>query len=294
MKRKQNAAEVYLQQWAPETDTYKTFYGALSRIARILDGKNLETFDWGLLRYSDVRGIGAKLVIESGKRAGEPCAPKTKNKMLSALRGVLESAWRDGQIPDEEYRRIKIEHEPGGRTEPSGEYLDDAKIAIVFAALDKMPPRDAALIAIMCACGLRRIEVVRLKKESYISEEIAAYGKGNKHRTVPVTARWQPFIERWVKTLESGAPMFADEFGKPITRAALSYAVNQFFESVNLRRSKGELFSPHDFRRSFITRVSSKSDISIAQKLCGHVSIASTVLYDKRGKDAMKKAVEDL
>ncbi len=166
MKRKQNAAEVYLQQWAPESDTYTTFYGALTRIAVVLGGKDLETFDWGALRYSDVRGIGARLVNTKPGHEGEPLRPSTKNKMLSALRGVLESGWRLGQIPNDEYHKIKIDHERG-KGKPAGRHLDSTEVESLLVALEKYPPRAAALLAILCSCGLRRIELVRLKRESY-------------------------------------------------------------------------------------------------------------------------------
>lgn len=286
MKRKQNAAEVYLQQWSPSTDTYKTFYGALSRIAVVLGGISLETFDWGSLRYSDVRGIGAKLVIESGKRVGEPLRPSTKNKMLSALRGVLESGWRLGQIPNDEYHKIKIDHERG-KGAPAGRHLDSTEVESLLVALDKQPPRTAALLAILCSCGLRRIELVRLKRESYSNGRLTAYGKGNKERVVPVPPRWRSIIERWVCSLSCGEFMFSDSDGKPITRAAVTHAVNSFCESTDMRR-----FTPHDFRRTFITRMSELSDISIASKLAGHASIQTTSGYDRRDMDEMEKAVE--
>lgn len=288
MKRKQNAAEVYLQQWAPETDTYKTFYGALSRIAVVLGGTSLETFDWGALRYSDVRGIGAKLVNTKEGHEGEPLRPSTKNKMLSALRGVLESGWRLGQIPNDEYHKIKIDHERG-KGKPAGRHLDSAEVEVLFKALDNQTPQDAALIAIMCSCGLRRVEIVRLKRESYADGELTAYGKGNKERVVPVPTRWKPFIERWVCSLNCGSFMFADDSGEPMTRAAVSHAVKRFWQSAHIKK-----FSPHDCRRTFITRVSEKADIAVAQRLSGHVNISSTALYDRRGKETDRKATEDL
>ena len=47
---------------------------------------------------------------------------------------------------------------------------------------------------------------------------------------------------------------------------------------------------PHDFRRSFITRVIEEFDLSIAQKLAHHTHIATTASYDM----ALAPQVENL
>lgn len=281
MKRKQNAAEVYLSRWPKGSDTYKTMRGSLDRIAKLFSHNNSDTFDWGVLRYEDTRAVAAKLAAAKLK-------PRTINKMLSALRGALESAWRLGQIPDEEYRRIKIENVPG-RTLASGRRLEDDEVEVLFKAMDAQTPRDAAIIAIMCACGLRRIEMVRLKREDYVDGELTAFGKGNKMRSIPVPPRWQPFIERWCKSVESGSFMFFGDDAAPLTRAAISHVIARFVKSTGMKH-----FSPHDLRRTFITRVNEKSDIAIAQRLAGHANLNTTTIYDRRGKAAEKKAVEDL
>lgn len=281
MKRNQNASSVYLSRWPKDSDTYKTMHGALDRIARLLGGPSADKFDWGEMRYEDTRAIAAKLGDEQLK-------PRTVNKMLSALRGALESAWRLGQIPDEEYRRIKIENVPG-RTLASGRRLEDDEVETVFKAMDAQTPQDAAIIAIMCACGLRRIEMVRLKAEDYVDGELTAYGKGNKMRSIPVPPRWQKFVEDWILPLHPNEPMFTSESGDPLTRAAISHVIARFVKSTGMKH-----FSPHDLRRTFITRVNEKSDIAIAQRLAGHQNLNTTIIYDRRGKAAEKKAVEDL
>lgn len=286
MKRNQNASSVYLSRWPKDSDTYKTMHGALDRIARLLGGPSADKFDWGEMRYEDTRAVAAKLG-DAGLK------PRTVNKMLSALRGALESAWRLGQIPDEEYRRIKIENVPG-RTLASGRRLEDDEVEALFKAMDAQTPQDAAIIAIMCACGLRRIEMVRLKREDYVDGELTAFGKGNKMRSIPVPPRWQPFIERWIVWLKGtdhpSAFMFAGvSEDQALTRAAISHVIARFVKSTGMKH-----FSPHDLRRTFITRVNEKSDIAIAQRLAGHANLNTTTIYDRRGKAAEKKAVEDL
>ncbi|RMN08349.1 Site-specific recombinase, phage integrase family [Pseudomonas savastanoi pv. glycinea] len=49
---------------------------------------------------------------------------------------------------------------------------------------------------------------------------------------------------------------------------------------------------PHDFRRSFITRVIEEFDLSIAQKLAHHTHISTTASYDMRSENERRNVVE--
>jgi integrase len=49
---------------------------------------------------------------------------------------------------------------------------------------------------------------------------------------------------------------------------------------------------PHDFRRSFITRVIEEYDLSIAQKLAHHSNIQTTANYDVRDDNERRRAVD--
>lgn len=280
---KQNAAEVYLSRWSKKSDTYKTMRSALNRLAGVLGFNDADDCPWGSLRNERVRSVAAALADEGLK-------PPTINKLLSALRGVLETSWRLGGIPDKEYRRIKIEN-VAGRSLPAGRALEAAEVDVVFEKLCEIPPRDAAIVAVLAGCGLRRVEAVRLRREDYDTQagELRALGKGNKERLISVPPRWRPYIETWRRSLEAGSYMFPAVGGKSISRSTVSYIVDSFVAKIGIANC-----TPHDFRRTFITRVSEKSDIAIAQRLAGHASINTTTIYDRRGKAAEKKAVEDL
>lgn len=273
VEMKTNPAEVYLSRWPRTSDTHKTMAGALRTVARTLASDG--SVSWGLLRAADVRGVAADLQDEGLK-------PPTINKCLSALRGVLETAWRMGLIPDEEYRRIKIDN-VAGKSLPAGRALDATEVDVIFEKLALETAPVAALIAVLTGCGLRRVEAVRLLKEDYEAGELVARGKGNKERSIPVPPRWRPLIEAWFSQLEDGARAFN------MSRSTISYIIEGFIRRTGLRP-----FTPHDLRRTFITRVNENADIAIAQRLAGHSNLNTTAIYDRRGKSAEKKAVEDL
>ena len=52
-------------------------------------------------------------------------------------------------------------------------------------------------------------------------------------------------------------------------------------------------FSAHDFRRTFISELlSAKVDVVTVQKLAGHASPETVAVYDRRGEEEKRRAVE--
>jgi len=277
-----NAAAVYLSKWSSRSDTHKTMRKALARLVGVLsnDVVEPEEFGWHELRYEDVRAVAADL-------ADEDYGPNTINLSLSALRGVLEVAWRAGMMPDDVYRRIEIKS-VAGNSERAGRALSPAEMDVIAVALDKTEPRDAAMIAVLAGAGLRRVELVRLRGEDFerSTGRITARGKGNKWRTIPVGDRWLPHIQRWCASLEGRLPMFA--LGKD-GRRQVSYIVERFCAANNLLS-----FTPHDLRRTFGTHVEMTGGMALAQHLLGHASMQTTSLYVRVNEERERNAVKDL
>ncbi len=279
-----NAATIYLRRWATRTDTYKTMYGALKKIAVVLSkdsSADPEKYPWHEIQYEDARGVAARL-SESG-RNGKSLAPATVNKSLVALRGVLESAWRSGQMPDEQYRRIEIEND-NGVSEKAGRALENEEIDQLLDALTRATVPNAALVGLMYGCGLRRVEIERLMQKDYDfdAKEITAKGKRNKIREIPVPDDVRVFIETHWRTLQPGTRAFGG------TRRESSLVVERFCKEMEL-----PLFTAHDLRRSYATRLLDQgADIAIVARLMGHSSIDVTKIYDRRGKSAEQAAVK--
>jgi integrase len=52
-------------------------------------------------------------------------------------------------------------------------------------------------------------------------------------------------------------------------------------------------FTPHDLRRTYIsTALDSMVDLSLVRDLAGHASVETTVLYDLRGEQRKREAIE--
>lgn len=285
MKKKlPNAAEIYLSKWSKKSDTYKTMRGALVRIADVLsDEGDYLTYPWHELRYETVRSVPARLQDEG-------LAPRTINKCLSALRGVLEVAWRSSTMPDEEYRRIKIEGVRGaGQT--AGRALTESEIQSFQIGLNKASKRDAALLTLLFACGMRRVEIVRLCMEDYDRSAglLRAKGKGNKVRIIPVAGEFQRFLNVYWDERGPNGVAFTSERGA-LTRRGVSFIIEKFCHDNAIAK-----FTPHDLRRSFATVLLGRGvPINVVQRLMGHANINTTAIYDKSGREAEIEAVKML
>ncbi len=290
----QHPAAVYLARLAP--GSRRTMSEALDTVAGILTSNRctMQTLDWSVLRYQHTAAVRSVLA--------DLYAPATANKMLAALRGVLREAWRLGQMGAEDYHRAADLPSVRGTTTPRGRALDGDELSQLFTrcALDKSPAgvRDAAMLAVLYGCGLRRSELVGLDVLDYVSKDGALHirsGKGNKARTNYATGGARTAIESWLKVRgRLAGPLFCpvNKAGKIANRRLTDQAVRK----ILLKRAKEagvEHFSPHDLRRTMIgDLLDAGADISTVQRLAGHANVTTTARYDRRGEAAKRKAAE--
>ena len=318
----QNAAAVYLAALPAETGK-RTQAQALRVIARVL-GTDIERVNWGALRYQHTAAIRAR-IAQSYK-------PATANKILSALRQTLKQAWLLGQMTADEYSRA-IELEPvTGETLPAGRELSTGEILALMTTCQKdknsnAGTRDAAIISMMYAAGLRRDEVVKLDIDNYDPEtgKLVLTGRRNKQRTAYITNGAADALNDWL-TIRGAQPgslfVEVDKSGKVLTEresmmvkpfrkirgvevpnkkagqmiyrggAMTSQAIyNMLFKRSEEAGIKN--FSPHDMRRTFISHLlDAGADISTVSKMAGHANIQTTARYDRRPEEARRKAAE--
>jgi site-specific recombinase XerD len=132
---------------------------ALNAIAQLLTNGTCEamTLDWSKLRYQHTAALRAVF--------RDKYAPNTANRMLAALRRVLQEARRLKQISPEDYDSAvdikRIQHTPLLHGRALSEQEISALIEVCFLDPKLTGVRDAAMISILMA-GLRRSEVVSL------------------------------------------------------------------------------------------------------------------------------------
>lgn len=136
----------------------------LRTIAGLLGSPSVEAVPWEQLRYAHVAAIRAALQERD-------LAPASINTTLAALRGVAASAWNLGYLPVEELERIRQVKPVRGSRLPAGRAVPADELRTLLEACAADPSiaglRDAALIAVLYATGLRRGELAALHLADY-------------------------------------------------------------------------------------------------------------------------------
>ncbi|MBA9005762.1 tyrosine-type recombinase/integrase [Thermomonospora cellulosilytica] len=265
-----------------------------------------ETFPWAALRAEHtemIRALIARQTTTGPDGTEQPWSPAYRNKHLSALRGVLEAAWRLGLMSTDEHRRAAAVRNFRGSRLPAGRSVHAEEFAALLrvcaADASAAGRRDAALLAVLYTTGARRSEVTGLRREDYDPGErsLRITGKGDKQRIEYVHRRAAELLGAWLAVDErTRGPLFKPVHRsgaiqhRPMTDAAVRNAV------VKRRRQAGlPPMTPHDFRRTFIGNLLDAGvDLATAQALVGHASPATTARYDRRPERRRRGAVDRL
>ena len=88
--------------------------------------------------------------------------PATINHVLAAVRGTLREAWRLGLINAETFARVVDVGNVSASTLPAGRHVAVGEVRRLFETCGDKPSgaRDAAMLALLYGCGLRRSEAV--------------------------------------------------------------------------------------------------------------------------------------
>jgi site-specific recombinase XerD len=229
--------------------------------------------------------------------------PASVNMALSALRQVLKEAWQLGQLSAEDYHRtanlkvVRSEGLPRGRALKGGEML--ALMTVCSQDVTPLGSRDAALIAVLYAGGLRRSEVAKLDLAHY-DEETGALtiqgGKGGKDRIAYLGTGSEALADWLTLRGRAAGPLFYPiRWGGHIKPLRLTE--QSVFDILKKRGQEAgvKAFSPHDMRRTFISDLlDAGADIATVQKLAGHADVQTTARYDRRGEVTKRQAASKL
>lgn len=258
----------------------------LNRSASILKrSADAADYPWEQLNYAAVAKVRAALLDEG-------YAVSSVNMALSALRGVAQTAFNLNCMDAETLARIRSVKRVSGDIQRKGRALDKQEIwALVQAAKQHPQPvrrcRDVAIVLTLCGSGLRAGELVKLERRDYDNGILTVrQGKGRKYREVHVADAVDKAIRAWLKVSANKADsaLFSriqrngKVASKPLTTTGLTGVLAELQQTSGIAR-----FTPHDMRRTFITRLLEQGvDINTVRQLAGHSDISTTTRYDYR------------
>ena len=202
---------------------------------------------------------------------------------LSSIKSFHRFLLREGLV--EADPAAYVESPRTGRKLPG--VLQEHQVEALLAQPDTGEPlglRDAAMLELMYATGLRVSELVGLKEADVNLEAgyLIAYGKGKKERVVPVGERALDILKNY---LSSSKPVMAGEKRSPylfLSRRGGPMTRNNFWIRVKLYARLARLgeVTPHMLRHSFASHLlNGGADLRSVQQMLGHADISTTQIY---------------
>ena len=285
-----NPAAVYLARLA--AGSRPTQERALRVLAEVVGADDPAAVPWHLLRFQHTNAIRAELAARY--------APATANRILAALRGVLKSAWRLGLMSaDDHAAAADLEPVRGSRV-PAGRDIAAGELAALLNTCDntRTGVRDAALISLMYATGLRRAERVGLDLADHDpgTGRILVRGKGNKERAVYVTNGAAAALGDWLTVRgEAAGPLFTGTGNRQRGARLTTQAIYKMLQTRAAAAGLAADIAPHDFRRTFVGELLNQGvDIATVARLAGHADVRTTARYDRRPEEAKRQAAARL
>jgi hypothetical protein len=174
---------------------------------------------------------------------------------------------------------------------PRGRSLAAGEIGGLFAACEADPTpagtRDAAILALLYAAGLRRSEAVALDCADWDVEagELYVLGKGRRERLAYLQGGAAKALKSWLEVRGKASGSLLCPIGRGgrievrrLSAQAVLLVCRKRAEEAGVKR-----FSPHDLRRTFIgDLLDAGVDLSTVQQMAGHAQVTTTVRYDRK------------
>ncbi|EKE2606156.1 integrase [Salmonella enterica] len=275
----------------------QTMASFLGIVAGMLGATSVDNCGWGSLRRHHVMAV-TELLCDTGR------ATATVNTYLSALKGVAKEAWMLRLMDVESFQHIRAVRNLRGSRLPRGRALPPEEIRALFSACEadksSLGVRDAAMLAVILGCGLRRSEAVGLDFRDVVTTERAlrVLGKGNRERLAYMPAgTWQRLLF-WIDQVrgEHPGPLFTRirRFDTLTDDRLTDQAV---YHILQVRQGQAGIAkcAPHDLRRTFATAMlDNGEDLITVKDAMGHASVTTTQQYDRRGEARLRTARDRL
>lgn len=197
------------------------------------------------------------------------------SRKASSVSSFYVDAGRRGELsanPFETVSRPKLDR-------PLPHAIPSRHLVAAIEAIDASDPigaRDAAIIELLYATGLRISELASLTLDDVGGDTISVVGKGGKGRNVPVGRPAQLALANYV---ERGRPqLVGGSVGNELWLGSRGGPLG----SRGLRRvvSRRVATFPHALRHSFATHLlEGGADLRVVQDLLGHTDLATTQIY---------------
>ncbi len=216
-------------------------------------------------------------------------------RKLAALKSFFKYCLKRGWIKKNPAYAIKSPKIP--KTLPT--VLSKEQTRKLFRGIevvDFVSARDAAMIELFYASGIRLSELVNLRLHDiqFQNKLLSVLGKGNKQRLIPLGSMSEKALKLYLHYYEQkfskpkhGDPLFLSRLGKVISVRNVRLRVEKHLKEVTDGAKKN---SPHVLRHSFATHLLDEgADLESVRMMLGHESLSTTQVYTHVRMERLKE-----
>jgi integrase/recombinase XerD len=226
-------------------------------------------------------------------------SPASTARCMAALRGFFRFLCRERFVQENPLLNLKTPR-PWVRLPKVLSQAEVSKLLDLPAETQPEGKRDAAMVELLYATGLRVSELVNLEV-AHLNMGVGyvlASGKGAKQRVVPIgevaRQRLEAYLEQARSAMVKGRQvrhLFVTRRGGKLTRQG-------FWKALKARARRAGItkpISPHMLRHSFATHLLDHgADLRSVQTMLGHARITTTQIYTHVERERLKRVHTNL
>jgi integrase/recombinase XerD len=266
--------------------------------------KTIESYSSDILRFlnflkkngmADIRGCDTQHILQYLIHLRQQgLATSSRARHLVSLRGFFQFLRQEKLIDQNPAKLVDLPK----KSLKLPDVLTAREVKHLLDTPDLKTPRgirDAAMLELTYAAGLRVSELIRLKLHDVNLDGcfVRVFGKGSKERVVPFGTFAKQKIDLYLRQARSDqlkghvSPyLFAVRAGKPMTRQGFWKLLDRYARKAGIRKK----ITPHTLRHSFATHLlEGGADLRSVQIMLGHVDIATTQIYTHVAQSHLKK-----
>ncbi|MBA2674221.1 site-specific tyrosine recombinase XerC [Ramlibacter sp.] len=220
------------------------------------------------------------------KRDGEPLSVASRRGKITPLRGFFKWLTREGEIPANPAADIDLPRKIKRLPQAVLSVAEVERIMALAAIGTPIGLRDRAMMEVLYATGIRRMEIAQLEVGDIDFERrvlLVRLGKGQKDRMVPLGERAAHWVRLYLDDArpqlawnQADATLFLGNEGNPLHPMWLSTVIATYVQRAQI----GKKGSCHLFRHTMATlMLEGGADIRHIQAMLGHADISSTQIY---------------
>ena len=265
---------------------------------RRLDDKSLKAYRIDLRQFSQqhikiiITDITSDMLEKYITILNKTYKPKTVKRKIASIKAFFSYLEYKDYIEKNPFNKVKTKfREPIILPKTIPLYTVETFLATIYKQQKEANTiyqkrnalRDAAVIELLFATGLRISELCSLRKNdiNLVEQTVLVYGKGSKERRIQignddVIKVLKEYKKEYVIQIEKCEYFFANQSGQKLSDQVVRRMINKYssIAAIDLH------ITPHMFRHTFATSLlEADVDIRYIQEMLGHSSINITQIY---------------